>query len=706
MNFRIKPYLSKLLSQFAASEKWQRLGFAMFSTLIILSLVKIPIKRYLLELLEGQVLHQSEFSTYLADDLDNDGNTERIYLYNSPEGERLTLMMYDHQGLIKETINFPNHDWTPNSFPAVYDIDGDNIKEVLLVSIKKDSVFLNAINLFTSQFLIADLFLGSIERPQPEMAYGTRFLAFDDFNNDGQKELYFRFDAGYGLKPRGIFRIDIHSMELYRTPDSYIVWNHLTFKDLDNDGIPEILPYSYAPCNVPFETEYTDQKAWICAFDLELNYLFPPIPMANGHGTVIPSPATFSDSLFFVLYSNNSTDTIHSQIFLLNLQGEILNEQSIFRGDPTIYSQTLEIIDDKNYLLINNIGKFELTPELENLPQKRVERQKKFTPYEHIKYWDIDINSSGISELFYYNVKTSVAEIRNQQYKLLTTIQLPFDRLRITNVYPYFINGKIERLMVVTDSGYFFMQYTENPFYWTKYLVWLGIFLATGGFIYLVQYFQRKRMEQNWETEKQLTELQFSSIRSQLNPHFIFNSLNSIGYLIENGKKDEAYDFLSVNSRMIRHILEDAEMTTQSLNKEIEFVRDYLSVQKFRFGDKLEYTFDVDPLIELTLVVPKMIIHTYVENAVKHGLKNHKGKICIKCEKIPHGLKLMISDNGIGITHAENSPQNTGKGLSIMDKYYRLFEKEFNCKIHTTIDEIKEVGNSGTEVVITIEYLS
>jgi LytS/YehU family sensor histidine kinase len=250
------------------------------------------------------------------------------------------------------------------------------------------------------------------------------------------------------------------------------------------------------------------------------------------------------------------------------------------------------------------------------------------------------------------------------------------------------------------------MQYAENPILLDKYLVWIAIFLMSWGFIYLIQFLQRKRMEQNWETEKQLTELQFSSIRSQLNPHFIFNALNSIGYLIENGKKDEAYDFLSVQSRMIRHILEDAEMTTQSLDKEIEFVRDYLSVQKFRFGDKLEYTIDVDPEIELTLVVPKMIIHTYVENAVKHGLRNHKGKIGIKCKKIPHGVKLTISDNGIGITHSENSPQNTGKGLSIMDKYYRLFEKEFNCKIHTTIEEINKPGLSGTEVVITIKYLS
>jgi hypothetical protein len=128
---RINP---KFAGKIAASEKWQRTGFALLSTLLILLLVKIPIKRYNLELQEGQVLHQPAYATYLADDLDSDGNTERVYIYNSPEADRLTIMLYDAEGLIRETINFPDHEWTPNSFPEVYDMDEDGIKEVLIVS--------------------------------------------------------------------------------------------------------------------------------------------------------------------------------------------------------------------------------------------------------------------------------------------------------------------------------------------------------------------------------------------------------------------------------------------------------------------------------------------------------------------------------------------------------------------------------------------
>ncbi len=699
---------SNLSGKIVASEKWQRTGFALFSTLLILLLVKIPIKRFYLELQEGQVLHHSANSTYLASDLDSDGNTERVYIFNSAEAQRLSIMLFDADGLIRETINFTDHDWTPNSFPEIYDIDEDGIKEVMIVSIRNDSVYLNALNLFTSEFIIRDLLLGVVEKPVSQMAYRTDFFAYEDFNNDGIKELYFLFDAGYGLKPRNLYRYDFVSRSLYSTPESYIVWNSPVFRDLNSDGIPEILAWNYAPSNVPFETEFTDTRAWIGAFDLEMNYLFPPIPMPAGYGYVYTSPATFSDSLFFAIYSNRSSDTIPNRIFLLDYHGKILNEKMVFQDDPTLYSQRLEIIDNKNYLLINNIGQFELTAELDNLPQQKIKRQKSYNPYFHLKSYPVDVNGNGTEELVYYHVNTSEIEILNEQYKQLAGFRLPFDRLRITNIYPYLVNGKTDRLMVVTDSGYFFMKYTENPFYRTKYLVWLGIFFTAWGFTWLVQFFQRRRMEQKWETEKQLTELQFNTIRNQLNPHFIFNALSSVGYLIENGKKDEAYDYLSINSRLIRKVLEDAELTTRPLEEELTFVKDYLKVQEFRFGNRFKYETDIDADVNLKLAVPKMVLHTYVENAVKHAFKEMEtgGRLKIEIYSLHNGVQLTVRDNGTWKEPSGHSSESTGKGIKIMEAYYRIFEKQHQCRILTEFTDLQKTNPSlsGTEVSIRIEY--
>lgn len=701
---------SSLTANIVSSEKWQRLIFAVISTLIILLAANIPIQKFYLELQEGQVMHRVEQSTYLTDDLDSDGNSERVYIFNSAEAERLTIMLYDSEGLIKQTINFINHQWRPNSFPAIYDIDEDGTKEVLIISIRNDSVLLNAVNLFTQEFCIKDLLIGEVEKPVQQMAFGTRFIDFQDFNGDSIKELYFQFDAGYGLKPRGLYRYDYGTRQLFATPESYIPWTPPEFADLNRDGIPELLARSYAPCNVTFETEFTDGRAWIGAFDLELNYLFSPKPMPKGYGYAYPSPATFSDTLFFYIFSSRESDTIPNRIFLIDYHGNIINEKAVYQDDPTLYSQQLKIINRKNYLLINNIGQFELTGKLEGLPEGPIKRQKNYNPYYHLISYPVDVNDDGIKELAYYNLNTSVIEILNPHLKKLSSYQLPFERLRILGIYPYLTGGKTDKLMVITDSGYFFMRFLKNPLYWIKYLIWLTIFALSWMFIYAIQFLQRRRMEQNWETEKKLTELQFNTIRNQLNPHFVFNALSAVGYLIEKGQKEEAYDFLSINTRLIRKVLDDADITTRTLMDEINFVKDYLTVQEFRFKDRFKTIFEIDPKVNKQLAVPKMVLHTYVENAIKHGFQNIQsgGILNIQIKSIPNGIVLIIGDNGITDATATNTNNSTGKGIKIMESYYRLYEKQHQCKIHTSISNRKSRNGrkqEGTRVEIKIEYL-
>jgi len=216
-------------------------------------------------------------------------------------------------------------------------------------------------------------------------------------------------------------------------------------------------------------------------------------------------------------------------------------------------------------------------------------------------------------------------------------------------------------------------------------------------------------MEAKWETEKQLTELQFNTIRNQLNPHFVFNALSSVGYLIESGKKEEAYDFLSVNTRLIRKVLDDAELTTRSLAAEINFVKDYLSIQEFRFKDRFRTVFSIDESVNQQLAVPKMVLHTYIENSVKHGFKNINsgGILEVRIDALPKGVIFTIRDNGHSEDLPVESPQITGKGIKIMESYYRLFEKQHKCRIQTTFTKLSETdpAKTGTEVVVRIEFL-
>jgi hypothetical protein len=701
--------LPAILKKPLTSEKWQRFGFALFSTLLIMFFVKIPIEPFKLEIHDAFIIHSSEWSTYMAADIDNDGNSERIYLYTALESNRFTIIVHDNKGMIIETIGYINHDWTSGLVPAIMDINGDNLQEILFVALKNDSVVLNGLTLSNGVKIIDNLLIGIVENPVDQMACASRIHAFGDYDNDGRKELYFTFDAGFGLKPRGLYRLDVDSLKLYRTPESYISWTNMIYKDINKDGIIEILPGNYAPMNVHFETDYSDNNAWIAAFDLDLNYLFPPIAMPTGYGSVEVCPATFSDTLFFALYSNNSANANSAQILLVDFRGNILRKQTFFRDDPASYWQTLLIEDNKNYLYINNIGRFELTAQLDGLPQKRLKKQRDYKPQYPLRTWQVDADHDGIEDRIFYDITSSSFEITNGKSKKQSTIQLPFERLWVTFVYPYFVNGRTDRLMVATNSGYFFLSYAKNPYYWSKYLIWFAIFFTAYIIIFLIQYLQRRRMEQKWETEKQLTELQFNTIRNQLNPHFVFNALSSVGYLIESGKKEEAYDFLSVNTRLIRKVLDDAELTSRSLAAEINFVKDYLSIQEFRFKDRFRTTYCIDESVNLQLAVPKMVLHTYIENAVKHGFKNINsgGILEIIIDALPKGVIFTVRDNGHSEDLPVESPENTGKGIKIMESYYRLFEKQHKCKIHTVFTKISDINpeETGTEVIIRIENL-
>lgn len=701
---QIPAFLERIVS----AERSQRILFALFSTLLILLFVKIPVEKYIVSYAEGFRYESYESFYYLADDLDNDGNSERVMISDEFNSNRFTITFYDYKGTICETINLFNHHWSGEMVPAAYDIDSDGFKEIVVVSVQNDSVFLNAISPVDYKLKVWDFYLGCIENPKEEETILSDFYAFEDFNGDGHNELYFSVYAGHGLTPRGLYRFDFDKMKLYKSPEKYICWYNPIFADINRDGIKDVLAENYAPSNVKTEARFSDDRPYIGALDLELKNLFPPIPMEKGYGTVKTSPATFSDSLFFAVYVNNTSKTDSSTIFLMNYHGNLIKKQRFYRHDPSTHQVKLQIIDNKNYLIISKTGKFELTANLDKLPGKNEKQQKSYEPGIFEKNWIFDADNDGKNETITWFPGTSTFKFNNGNKNHTTKFLYP-TRDIIINVTPFYINSKVDKLMVLNSKSYFFLRYAANPYYWTKYLIWLAIFFVAYTITFLIQYFQRRRMEQKWETEKQLTELQFNTIRNQLNPHFIFNALNSVGYLIENGQKEEAYDYLSINARLIRKVFEDAELTTRSLEEEIKFVKDYLAIQEFRFKDRYRTVFSINEDVNLNLAVPKMVLHTYVENSVKHGFKNIQagGILEIEVKAIPNGVVLTVRDNGNFSKEDDHKEKNTGKGLGIMESYYRLFEKQHNCRIQTTFSKVCETdpAKTGTEVVNRIEYL-
>ncbi|MGB1017674.1 MAG: tetratricopeptide repeat-containing sensor histidine kinase [Chitinophagales bacterium] len=221
------------------------------------------------------------------------------------------------------------------------------------------------------------------------------------------------------------------------------------------------------------------------------------------------------------------------------------------------------------------------------------------------------------------------------------------------------------------------------------------------------QTFENEKEIQNLKHES--TAFQLQSLRAQMNPHFVFNSIASISSTLKPNNIDNSKTLLHSFARLMRANLEFAELEKISLENEIQFLNDYLKLEKNRLGEKLNfeinYTEDID-FIE----IPSMIIQPYIENAIKHGIVNSKnnGLIKITFEEKDDFLICTIEDNGIGRNAAEklskNNKKHLGKSTTINAKRLKLLNNNSKKQVVVSYQDLRDKKDValGTKVILKI----
>jgi ligand-binding sensor domain-containing protein len=216
------------------------------------------------------------------------------------------------------------------------------------------------------------------------------------------------------------------------------------------------------------------------------------------------------------------------------------------------------------------------------------------------------------------------------------------------------------------------------------------------------------------ERQKQY-ELKLQSLRGQMNPHFIFNSLNSINYFISNNDKLSANRYIADFSRLIRSILANMGNNFIPFDNEISSIEDYLRIEHLRFGDKFDYKIDTEEITDKpeTEVCPG-IVQPFIENAIWHGvraLENRKGFILIKfVPSANEGIKCFIEDDGVGrmasISKRENTENHRSRGISIVTERLQITSKlrKTNYKLEIS-DLYPEKPETGTRVEVDIPVI-
>lgn len=257
-----------------------------------------------------------------------------------------------------------------------------------------------------------------------------------------------------------------------------------------------------------------------------------------------------------------------------------------------------------------------------------------------------------------------------------------------------------------------FVRIEIQPAFWQTWwfrslcmLLLLGLIYAYFRFrVYLV----KKEAKNRAAFREELAQLEMKALRAQMNPHFIFNALNSIQTFMMKNQTEQALSYLSRFARLIRNVLDTSQLNNISITRECSMLENYLELEKLRLDNKFDYEISVDPLLDKDFVeIPAMVLQPFVENAIWHGLlhKQERGMLRISFIRENQQIHVVIEDDGIGREAAtsirqQSHPAHVSRGLQITKDRLQIYNSRFNLDASFDIDDLEAAAGkaSGTRV--------
>jgi len=426
-----------------------------------------------------------------------------------------------------------------------------------------------------------------------------------------------------------------------------------------------------------------------------------------------------SETELFVLLSN--------ALLIHNLTSG--NWQRIGQGEGLPSTDLKDVVADKNRVWLATFNG------LYSIPLSRTE--KSLSPTVQLRA--LKVNGQAIPLLskleFEHNQNDIEILLRGVSTKSRGRIQFAYKLKGLMDDFEVNENGSVLRFRALAQGDYELEVFALDvngvqsekqlnlnfsilkPWYaaWPFFLL-MAIFLiviVSVLFLFRIRYIKQRstRQLENSRLKEDLRASQLTALRAQMNPHFMFNVLNSIQGLFTIGRTEKANEVLSRFSDLMRSILDVSDQNTIGLDKELELIGLYLELEAVRFGDDFHYQLEVAETIDPKKVkVPSLLIQPYVENAVKHGLLHRKGKKRLSVTLTLLGNEMMlevrIDDNGVGREKAGQLRENKHRSFANQASSSRmdLLNVENAHKIGVEIiDKVDEAGNAlGTLIILRI----
>lgn len=677
---------------------------ALAGTFLLIWKVPRLSEAHTLHLLESGEATQGRFISY--HDLNMDGFSERLNIYYNNSGN-LAVSVSDIRtdGTINQ-FNLPGELTELGSTLDIHDLDGDGIMDIVVCTEKNDSLFLSIIDdLYGRPTRYTTYFLDRINLYNDNADYHFIPGGMTDLTGDSRPEYVFAVNGGHSLQPRRVYAIDAAEKRVIRSPVSGAALNALDLFDLDRDGRDEVLLNTVPPENFKFPFPFSDSISWLMVLDDSLGFYHPPVPMDPPPSWVSLEPFVHEDENYLLAFHRfqepggeySSTLTIYDdQLCPLKQQyyrGYKKGTMNLWRYPGRVQLEDIRLIrDNKIYTLDFDL---EFADSVENE-----------VPFRYRGGYTHDLDRDGEMEYIFLDAfrlcvfrenlrQSSTQDLRWDEH----TPRILVSVIEMEEAYPLLF------LQVGTEQ--FTYRYGKNQWYLYRALVYPGIFLVLFGLFFMLILQQDRMVSRRYERERLISRLQLQSIRNQLDPHFTYNALNAVGSLIYKGEKDSAYLYLKGLTDLLRMVSGDASKVTWNLSDELGFVQRYLDIEKLRFGEKFEFMLDVEDELLNNHQVPKMSILTFVENAIKHGLRHKEGTwmLGVSVTRTNLGLKIMIRDNGIGRAAAvKYRSESAGSGIEMMEAYFRQFSEVTGNQASFRVTDLFETDQkpSGTVVEISI----
>jgi hypothetical protein len=255
-----------------------------------------------------------------------------------------------------------------------------------------------------------------------------------------------------------------------------------------------------------------------------------------------------------------------------------------------------------------------------------------------------------------------------------------------------------------TDNQYFLLR--KNVLFSYRYFLYLLIYVLLFGMLFLLFRIQVFLLTRSQVHKSRIAELQLQTVQNQLQPHFTFNVLNSIGSMIYGDRKEQAYEYLNYFSDMLRTTLLSRSRPDWQIGEELGFIGTYMDMENLRFENRFDYVLEIKPGTDLTRHIPKLAVQSFVENAVRHGLlhKEGRGKLSVTVEESKEHLLVRVQDEGIGrVASRSLQRRQSGFGNMILMEYMEIYNKNNKVKFIFDIEDLYKADGSAAGTKVTIQ---